>query len=215
VLELLWPSSCVGCDIRHQGPLCPRCTPGGLHRPPLSVEGVRWIGTTAGYDTGVGRALRRSKYAPDRSIAVRLADGFARALVPAFENAAIDLLIPAPASCESLLKRGFSIPALLTDRLSRVTGLPMVDALSLAPGARQAGLSLAQRAAAARSRTRVREDRVAALVGRRVLLIDDVITTGATAAACTKELLGSEVSWVGLATLCATRSRNGEASHGL
>ena len=78
--------------------------------------------------------------------------------------------------------------------------VPVRDVLRARPGPRQASLDVAGRRKSASSR--IRGD---VPIFGRVLLVDDVVTTGATAEACARELLGSGAAEVWLATLCATR----------
>ena len=89
-----------------------------------------------------------------------------------------------------LLSRRFNQAAILAQELSRQTGLA-VD-LHLLQRARftnsQVGLTRDQRRRNLAGAFRVRRSRQAALAGRHVLLVDDVITTGATVEACARAL---------------------------
>ena len=75
--------------------------------------------------------------------------------------------------------------------LARAVGVPVVtDALTRARSTRrQEGLSLDERLANVAGAFRVTDTEL--VEGRKVLLVDDVITTGATAAACTQALLAA------------------------
>ena len=209
MIELIWPSTCYGCGIEGEGPLCPQCTPGRVHRPGYGIPGVHALITTSGYGSGIGRALRAAKYGKRRDLAVRLAHGFATALAPAIHPRPA-AIVPVPSSRLSYFKRGFSTTTLLADALARTLDLPVVHALTAQPGPRQAGLATSDRARNALSRIRFVEAYLSHIEGRDVLLIDDVVTTGATAAACAQELLGSGAKHVALATLCVTRDARSE-----
>jgi ComF family protein len=101
-----------------------------------------------------------------------------------------DLIVPVPLSRSRLLRRRFNQAARLGDDLSRRTGIAM-DALSLVrvrSTASQVGLSRAQREENVRGAFAVREERRDRIDGRHVVLIDDVVTTGATVSAATRAL---------------------------
>lgn len=99
-----------------------------------------------------------------------------------------DLLIPVPLHRTRLIKRRFNQSALLARSLSRRCGVPM-DAHALLRDRRtpsQGGLSAAGRRRNVQGAFTVSDPgRVA---GRRLVLIDDVMTTGATLEACTRTL---------------------------
>jgi ComF family protein len=104
-----------------------------------------------------------------------------------------DLLVPVPLHRLRLLQRRFNQSALLAQGLSRVTQVPAAVTVlkRIRRTASQVGLSEQERdrnvakafGVSARSRS--------LLKGKRILLIDDVITTGATVNACATALLGA------------------------
>jgi ComF family protein len=98
------------------------------------------------------------------------------------------LLVPVPLHRWRLWRRGFNQAALLAQALAKLTGVPLaVDAIvRVRPTAISRGLGRRARAANVRGAMRVPErNRVA---GRCIFLIDDVLTTGATADACARVL---------------------------
>jgi ComF family protein len=101
-----------------------------------------------------------------------------------------DLIVPVPLSRLRLLSRRFNQSAILAQELARHTGLA-VD-LHLLKRQRfsraQVGLTRDQRRRNLAGAFRVPRHRRAALRGRNVLLVDDVITTGATVEACARTL---------------------------
>ena len=99
-----------------------------------------------------------------------------------------DVIVPVP---KSGWGRGYNVPSLLAQTIAWATDLPIQeDALkrtrSICP---QAGLPLKQRLENVEDAFAPSD--VCAVEGMRVLLIDDVITTGATAAACAEALLSA------------------------
>lgn len=102
----------------------------------------------------------------------------------------IDILVPVPAHPDRLKERGFNPAELLTRHLSKYSRIPSVPLL-------QRAIHLQGQA------TRYREERIKALqgayiidqryrnqaVGKRILLVDDIYTTGSTAEACAQSLV--------------------------
>ncbi|QGP80933.1 ComF family protein [Sphingobium sp. CAP-1] len=98
------------------------------------------------------------------------------------------LIVPVPLHRWRLWHRGFNQSALIADHLGRLTGWP-VDKRALLRVKRTQplrGMNPAQRAKAVRGAFALAQGH--GVKGRRVLLIDDVHTSGATAAACVRAL---------------------------
>ena len=203
MLELLWPSRCAGCGLEGCGVICPACRPGQGHLVPLLIAGVQGVYTTAGYDSGVGRAVQLAKYGARRKLALSLADDFAVALSGVLGSLPFSAVVPIPPNRVRLLSRGFNFPDLLASALAWRTGRHVLRALTLGSGRHQAGATRAQRLRGAGGRVRS----VRQFDGEAFLIVDDVVTTGSTAALCARELLGAGSGPVWLATLCATRMK--------
>lgn len=102
-----------------------------------------------------------------------------------------DLLVPVPLARWRLVRRQFNQAALLAGEIGSLTGVP-TDPLALwrtRSTSPQVGASRAARARNVAGAFAVPEGKRSALAGKRLLLIDDVITTGATVEACTRALL--------------------------
>ncbi len=101
----------------------------------------------------------------------------------------IDVLIPMPLSKQRRVERGFNQAELIADELRRFTGIP-VDALSLArtkhTQIHRAGMDQKGRELSVKNSFKVLRTNL--VEGRRVLLVDDVLTSGATSSSCAQEL---------------------------
>jgi predicted amidophosphoribosyltransferase len=205
-LELLWPTTCAGCDAPGGGRVCPACRatlqPEALRAPIPCVRG----GLAASrYAAPPARILRIAKYGPDPQLMRVLGRAFAASIRESAAAIGADVIVPAPSPWNRRLRRGFAPAAVLADGVARVTGVPVLDALALRPGPRQAGLHPAARAANARRRIHLR----GGALPSRILLVDDVLTTGATVAACATELLGGGAREVWVAAL-SVATRDGQ-----
>lgn len=102
-----------------------------------------------------------------------------------------DALVPVPLHWRRLWSRRFNQAAALSSAVSTVSGVPVLyDSLRRVRATRQqVGLSKTQRAENVQGVFRVPADRRATIAGRRVILIDDVLTSGATVDTCARALL--------------------------
>ena len=135
---------------------------------------------------------RRIGLAPlmGRLIAARLAEAPADAF-----------LVPVPLHRTRLWARGFNQAALLAQAIATHTGHEvLVDGLRRTRATpKLGGLGRAERARTMRGTIAVGRNRRARLAGREVILVDDVLTSGATASACTTALLEAGATSVRIA----------------
>jgi ComF family protein len=102
-----------------------------------------------------------------------------------------DALVPVPLHWRRLWARRFNQSALLAKAISEVSGAAVAETAlkRVKATAQQVGLSQAERALNVQGAFRVPTERKADVAGRRLVLIDDVLTSGATSDACARALL--------------------------
>lgn len=172
-------------------PLCPRCRRG---RQTLAA------GASLGpYEGSLRVVLHELKYAGRRRVAGRLAallleDEAVRRLVLSSEA-----LVPVPLHRRRLRARGFNQAELLARELGRRCGVRVESVLVRRHETRpQSELRPAERRRNVRGAFALRAG--SAVAGRVVTLVDDVLTTGATAGACAEVLLAAGAGEVRLLT---------------
>lgn len=140
------------------------------------------------YQGPFAAGVRRLKFQGERGLA--RAFGPFMAAAPVFERD-IDVMVPVPLDPARQWRRGFNQARDLALAVAseRVDPLPVVDALGRRGGrAPQSTLDRAQRRVGLERHLYLRRGAMDHIEGRRVLLVDDVTTTGATMAACAKIL---------------------------
>ncbi|MDN5347771.1 MAG: hypothetical protein PWP65_1335 [Clostridia bacterium] len=177
------------------GRICPQCRE---ESPPFRLA------RAAGPYLGVLKeAIQDFKYNGRRSLAGPLGKLMAEVLVHEKSFGRPEVLIPVPLAPARLQERAFNQAELLAGSLGAVLGLKVQgDVLSRVwETPPQVGLTRRERLANLRGAFRVLKPVV--IRGRGVLLVDDVLTTGATASECARVLLAAgarEVSVITVAT---------------
>jgi len=184
-LDLAMPAICVGC-YRDGTTLCRECgrtlderlrrdsaaRDGLAGEPPAPLHQLEWCAPFSGITL---RALARLSDTGERRLSTRL--GAALAMRWAAAGRAGDVLVPVPASRQRIESLGYDEAVLLARAAGRRLRLPVVEALtrtpSVSPGIPRTFDVIAP----------------AGTDGRTVVLVDDVVTTGATLAACATALL--------------------------
>lgn len=214
-LDLAFPASCAGCG-REGEPLCAACRPsldsrlelpGGvpIGLPADLPEPLLQVESCAPFAGPVRAALHQLKYSGERRLARPLGEAVARRWARVGEGATV--VVPVPVHAERERQRGYDQAALIAEVTAANLGLPCVRALERARSTvAQFELGRDERSANVAGAFRVRDRRAAATVaGQWVLLVDDVITTGATLAACGVTLEAAGASTVSAITVARER----------
>ena len=224
---LVLPPSCLACyaPVGESGALCAECWSrvSFIGRPccarcglPFAIEAAQdaVCGDCArappDYDRaraaflyeGAGRELILAFKMADRSwVAPRLAAWLHRAAAPLLPDA--DLVVPVPLHRWRLLARRFNQAAVLAGLMARQADAAAVPDLLVRTRRTppQTRLSGSARRRNVRGAFAVRQSRAHLVAGRNVLLVDDVLTTGATVSACARTLRKAGAARVDVATL--------------
>lgn len=213
-VDAVYPPVCTGCGRmvgQHRG-VCPACwaTLRLIERPYCEVLGLPFS-----HDLGAGILSADAIANPpvfDRLRSVAIHDGIARSLVHGLKYRdrtdlaimmagwmvrasdgtveACDAILPVPLHAYRLWGRGFNQSAELARAIARLSGKPYLATALIRTKrtARQVGLGAAAREGNVRGAFAVTEAGKTALFGKRVVLVDDVYTTGATVSAATRAL---------------------------
>ncbi|MTE22766.1 ComF family protein [Microbacterium sp. ZXX196] len=198
-LALVLPVACAGCGAPGEavcGPCRRACRPAPLAVALPGDAGAAWAGLA--YDGVPARVLRALKQSGRTGVARALAPALAAALEAASDGRPV-WAVPVPQRPESARRRGFHVAELLLGaagaRPRRVLswGRAVGDQRGLGRGAREENLAGAL----------VADARGAG----RVVLVDDVLTSGATLAEAVRAARHARLDVVGVAALAATPAR--------
>lgn len=227
-LDLVFPPSCALCDVDlptsavgllcepcrmellHKGEACRRCAmpaTGDL----ASSDGCPWCRgerfyfdeafALGRYEGLVRQAALRMKRSSGRALALAVAEYLAAQFAARWQAARFDAVVPVPMHWSRRVWRGANSPDALCEPIGRSLGLP-VAAHVLARSKRtqpQANLSPGRRRRNLRGAFRATQH--ADLPGARLLLIDDIMTTGATVNEAAKTLKRAGASFVAVAVV--------------
>jgi len=213
-LDLALPPLCAACREPVEGrALCPACWSklSFITRPYCERLGIPFV-----YDPGPGILSMEAIADPPAYQRARAAvrfDEISRALVHALKYsdrldlapmmgrwvshagrellAEADALVPVPLHWRRLWARRFNQSAMLAAAISAESGVPIAAGVlkRVKPTAQQVGLSRTERAANVQGAFRVPPEDRGAVAGRRLVLVDDVLTSGATVDGCARALL--------------------------
>jgi len=220
LVNFIFPSACPACskptDILSHAPFCRQCwqSIGPYTGPSCRICGVHLVSVHADrcqhcledppaftqalsfthYEGLIATAIHHFKFLGIR----RLSKPLSKFLL-FYDTAGIDAVVPVPLSPSGLKSRGFNQALLLSRHLSEEKKiLLLMDVLKkIADTPPQVGLSAKKRAANVKKAFAC----TGKVMGMNVLLIDDVMTTGATVNACSKQLLRAGAKSVAVLTL--------------
>ncbi len=214
LVDLLLPPRCPGC-AREGAALCRPCRrivgrrldePAGvpiglLSSLPVGIVQLEWCSSFTGPTRAAVHAL---KYDGERRLAAPLAD----VIATRWKRAAIggDFLVPVPVHSARRRQRGFDQAELLALEMGRRLELPVVRAIQRASATEaQHGLGRQARAGNVDQAFTVANATAGRVEGAWAVLVDDVVTTGATLGACAAALYRAGAGAV--SAVCLARER--------
>ena len=209
LMELLFPPKCVLCrEILKNGEidLCKGCRMDAPEYPNRKIK-LQFLDSFAAvwyYEGNVRASLLRYKFHNARSYSASYGRILAMKLLREYPDG-FDVLTWVPVSRLRKLRRGYDQVELLAKAVGKELGMPPVPTLKKIrnnrPQSRLKGVEA--RRANVLGAYRLLEG--AAVKGQRVLLLDDILTTGATAGECARVLLSAGAKEVHCAAVAAAR----------
>ena len=167
----------------------------------LGLSGFDEVFSYGSYEGSLRKLIHAYKYGGVQPLAKRFGDLMIRSIP---RERRFDAIVAMPLHWRRRWDRGFNQAALLADEISRRWSVPVLRAVRRARATSpQAGLTNAKRRANVRGVFKATRR----LDGLRILLVDDVLTTGATAAACARALKRAGASRVAVAAVARTDRR--------
>ena len=209
LLDLLYPPKCAFCRnlVRGGRMLCPACEK-SLPRPSREMQRqkISHLAVCLSplyYTEDVRASLLRYKFhgaaAYYRIYAELMTDCLRE------QGCSADLITWVPLSRKRLRKRGYDQARLLAEEIARLTGIPCEQTLEKARN--NLAQSVTESAEARKQNVKDVYRPVTSFTGEHVLLVDDIVTTGATLSAAAKELLAVGAEEVSALTLARAVSQ--------
>ena len=195
--ELPWlVHSCTRCarSLTVAGDECPFC-----REREVAFDYACALGS---YNGALRKTLHRFKYGGEKALAVPLGRLLAARIadIPCFSK--VNMLVPVPLSPKRQRIRGYNQAAMLAQSVSRELGIPTQELLQRTRDTEsQTGLDRHARWENINGAFKVHEKRGTNLEERNLLLIDDILTSGATAHAASLALKAAGAAQVSLAVI--------------
>ncbi|MEP6927362.1 MAG: ComF family protein [Ginsengibacter sp.] len=218
LLHFFYPHNCLGCGsdiIEKENFLCLECinnlphTNFAMHAN-NPVEKIFWgrISINAGMsefyfskDSIIQNLIHEFKYRGNRKVGLFLGNMIGKSLLSSNRFSKINALVPLPLFSQKEFKRGFNQSAILCEGINEITNIPSItkNVIRIIHTETQTKKGRIQRWENVEKSFSVLEP--SALKQKHLLLVDDVITTGATLEACGAEILKVGDAILSIATL--------------
>lgn len=219
VLHIVFPHICDGCGsdlLNHESRLCIRClaslpeTNFEMHannpvekdfwgRLPLTSASAHLYFTK---ESLVQHLMHQLKYRGNKELGLQLGRLMGNALRSSNRFYSVDALIPLPLFPSKERKRGYNQARVLCDGMAEILCLPVLPGVIMRP---QHTETQTKKGRVERWKNIEGKFRLAdptAIQHKHLLLVDDVVTTGATLESCGNELLSADDVKLSIATLC-------------
>lgn len=222
MVHFFYPHNCIGCGsdiIEKENFLCLKCindlpfTDFEMHAN-NPVEKIFWgrIPVTSGMsefyfskDSLIQNCIHEFKYRGNKNLGLYLGKTMGKSLLNSNRFSNIDFLIPLPLFKEKEFKRGFNQSSILCAGIQEITNIPVItkNVIRTIYTDTQTKKGRIQRWENVEKSFSVTEPSI--LNGKHILLVDDVITTGATVEACGREILKIEDVKISVASLAISK----------
>ena len=189
ILNLFYPYSCCACGKKiPPGIFCAKCY---ARIEPLTVAALPHLFSAVRYREPIVTAIHRFKYRGEVFLAPYLAEFLIELCRRHKLNERIDCVVPVPLHPTRFRERNFNQSELLGQEIAACFSLPVLNRtlIRFRNTPSQTGLSGKERMTNVSDAFQVRKPLT--FKGRRCLLVDDVLTTGATLSACRNRLLAA------------------------
>ena len=221
VTHLFYPALCAGCRKKETEPDELMCISCYNTLPYTGFEAIRdnpveklfWGRTPISFAsssffyverTPVQRLIHEVKYKENKKLGVLLGEEMGRLLAPTFKEFKIDIMLPMPLHPKKQKKRGFNQASLLCKGISNTTDCHFDEGLLI----RNTNTSTQTKKSRIERWENVQDvftvSHPELLTGKHVVLVDDVITTGASTEACASILLHNKCASVSVCSLAFT-----------
>ena len=219
VLHMVFPHVCAGCGsdlLNLESQLCLRCLAGlpltnFYDHPDNPVEkifrGRLQINQAAAQyyftkESLVQRVMHQFKYKGNKDLGLQLGRLMGIALKKSVRFNNIDVLIPLPLFPSKEKKRGFNQSAVLCEGISEIIAVPVLQDIAARPHFTDTQTRKGRIERWKNIEGKFQITNPEKIANKHLLLVDDVITTGATLEACGNELLKSNCTRLSIVTLC-------------
>jgi ComF family protein len=217
-LHLLFPHVCNGCGsdiLNEESVLCMRCidampeTNFEIH-PNNPIEKIFWgrlplAGATAQFyftkESLMQHLMHQFKYKKNKELGLQLGKIMGEQIIKS-GRIQVDALIPLPLFPAKEKRRGYNQATLLCEGMAEVMKIPVLDKVIIRPQHTETQTKKGRIERMKNMEGKFILSNPDAIQNKHLLLVDDVVTTGATLEACSKELLKAESVQLSVATLC-------------
>jgi len=219
LLHLAFPHVCEGCgtdNLQSEHLLCLRCLSSlpstNFHMHPNNpIEKIFWgriplTSATSQYyftkESMMQHLMHQFKYKGNKEVGIYLGKLMGWALAQSNRFSSIDALIPLPLHKSKEHKRGYNQATILCEGISSVLSKPVLRNVVTRPEQTETQTRKGRIQRWQNMEGKFALSAIDAIQDKHLLLVDDVVTTGATLEACSRELLKAENVQLSIATLC-------------
>lgn len=223
VLSLLFPHTCASCQsdlLERDSEVCGPCLldlpeTGFTGLPDNPVEKLFWgrlplrsASSLYYFNKGgaIQKLLHEIKYKGNRALAIQLGKNLGKAIAQYHAPGSVDALIPLPLFPKKERQRGYNQAQLISEGISLVTGLPVLTDVIIRPEHTETQTKKGRLERWKNIDGKFELKDPDAIKGKTLMLVDDVVTTGATLDSCGQELFKAGNINLHIAVLCMAGS---------